>query len=132
MPNGVSSAARAPGKAPPAGMLAAWLLLLAILTHALLPLGAPWARTSGSAFSASTVEVSTAPARARPPARASLARRADPPPSSGATAVETAVADATVPFPVIEAAAAVMPRAPDLRGGGQRRAPAQPRAPPAA
>lgn len=41
----------------------AWLLLALILLHALLPLGSPLARASGSAFSAATVEVSLAPPR---------------------------------------------------------------------
>ncbi len=117
MPNGVSSAARAPGKAPPAGMLAAWLLLLTVLTHALLPLGAPWTRTSGSAFSASTVEVSTAPARARQQAKAGLTRRADPPRA------------ALMPVLAPAAAPAVVDRGHNL-GGGPRRTAAQPRAPP--
>ena len=38
-----------------------WLLLAAILTHALIPVGSPLARTSGSAFSATTLDVSLAP-----------------------------------------------------------------------
>lgn len=43
--------------------LAAWLLLLSIFTHAFVPLGAPVQAASGSAFSASTAEVSLAPRR---------------------------------------------------------------------
>lgn len=42
-----------------------WLcaLLSAILAHALLPVGSPLLRSSGSPFSATTFEVSTVPAR---------------------------------------------------------------------
>jgi hypothetical protein len=46
----------------------AWaaLLLAIILAHALLPIASPTVKTSGSPFSASTLEVSTAPTRKAP------------------------------------------------------------------
>ncbi|QAY76039.1 hypothetical protein [Sphingosinicella sp. BN140058] len=44
-------------------MMAFWLLLASILAHALLPVGSPLARTSGSAFSASTADVSLGASR---------------------------------------------------------------------
>lgn len=44
-------------------MMAFWLLLASILAHALLPVGSPLARTSGSAFSATTAEVALSPSR---------------------------------------------------------------------
>lgn len=40
-----------------------WLVVATIGLHALLPVGSPVARGSGSPFSVSTVEVSTAPSR---------------------------------------------------------------------
>ena len=43
--------------------MAFWLLLASILAHALLPVGSPLARTSGSAFSATTAEVALSPSR---------------------------------------------------------------------
>lgn len=46
-----------------AGLLPLWLLLLSIFTHALVPAESPLQRTSGSAFAASTAEVSLAPQR---------------------------------------------------------------------
>lgn len=42
---------------------AVWLVLAAIFAHALLPVGTPMARQSGSAFSAATVDVSLQPVR---------------------------------------------------------------------
>ena len=42
------------------------LLLTVILAHALLPIAPPTVMTSGSPFSASTLEVSTAPTRKAP------------------------------------------------------------------
>ena len=85
MPHGQLFMARTAGKARSTGLVALWLLVLAILTHALLPVAAPWARTNGSAFSASTVEVTTGPSRARQQLKPALVRRADPPPGTGAT-----------------------------------------------
>jgi hypothetical protein len=43
--------------------LAAWLLLLSILTHALVPIGSPFQRTAGSAFSTATSDVAVTPKR---------------------------------------------------------------------
>ena len=40
-----------------------WLVLATIFVHALLPTGSPLLRTSGSAFSVTTMEVSLAPSR---------------------------------------------------------------------
>ena len=42
---------------------ALWLILAVILGHALLPVGSPLSKASGSAFSAATFEVSLAPSR---------------------------------------------------------------------
>ena len=42
---------------------AVWLLLAAIFAHALLPVGTPMSKLSGSAFSAGTVDVSLQPVR---------------------------------------------------------------------
>ena len=44
-------------------VLTLWLLLASILFHALIPVGSPLEPTTGSAFSASTVEVALAPGR---------------------------------------------------------------------
>lgn len=43
--------------------LALWLLLLTVLTHATVPIGSPLHRSNGSAFSATTADVSLAPKR---------------------------------------------------------------------
>ncbi|MFN3388989.1 MAG: hypothetical protein ACK40O_08650 [Allosphingosinicella sp.] len=40
-----------------------WLILATVFAHALLPVGSPLVRTSGSAFSATTADVSLAPSR---------------------------------------------------------------------
>jgi hypothetical protein len=40
-----------------------WLVMAAIFTHALLPTGSPVQRSAGSAFSASTIDVTTIPRR---------------------------------------------------------------------
>jgi len=45
------------------GFTAFWLVMVAILAHALIPVGSPIQRTNGSAFSVSTVDVSIAPKR---------------------------------------------------------------------
>ena len=45
-----------------------WLVLLTILVHAALPVGSPLSRTIGSAFSASTSDVSLSPQRKGLPA----------------------------------------------------------------
>jgi hypothetical protein len=51
-------------------LLLPWLLLAAIFAHALLPVGSPLFRSNGSAFSASTVDVSLAPSRKDRPSEA--------------------------------------------------------------
>lgn len=43
--------------------LSLWLLLVSIFVHALLPTGSPFHRAMGSAFSASTTDVSLKPTR---------------------------------------------------------------------
>jgi hypothetical protein len=48
---------------PGARAMALWLLLLSIFTHAVLPAGSPVQGRPGSAFSASTADVSLAPTR---------------------------------------------------------------------
>jgi hypothetical protein len=47
----------------PARLLSLWFVVATILAHALLPISSPLVRVSGSAFSASTYEVSIAPGR---------------------------------------------------------------------
>ena len=44
-------------------LVALWLILATVFLHALLPVGSPMSRTVGSAFSATTVDVSLAPNR---------------------------------------------------------------------
>lgn len=56
--------------------LATWLLLLSIFTHAFVPLGATVQAASGSAFAASTAEVSLAPRRLSLPGKAQAQLRA--------------------------------------------------------
>ena len=48
------------GRARPACL---WLILAAILAHAVVPVGSPLARTQGSAFSIATTDVSLAASR---------------------------------------------------------------------
>jgi len=57
--------------------LLALTLLLTILGHALVPIGSPLARTTGSAFSASTADVSLGAARRE--ARVAAAQALEPP-----------------------------------------------------
>lgn len=69
-----------------ARLLATWLLLTAIVGHAVLPVGSPLQRASGSAFSAGTVEVTTLPGRkqrAEATAAAESGDKADQPAGSG-------------------------------------------------
>jgi len=57
-------------------MVTVWLLLATILVHALLPGGSPIRRTSGSAFSAATADVSLGPSRRTGDVTQSLEARA--------------------------------------------------------
>ena len=71
------------------GIFSLWALIVTIFAHALLPTGSALARTPGSAFSASTSDVSLAPSR-----KASVAAtRQDQPTDgdSGAGANEAAI-----------------------------------------
>ena len=133
MPHGHPSMARPARTARSTGLIAVWLLVLAILTHALLPVAAPWARTNGSAFSASTVEVTTGPSRARQLLKPALVRRADPPPGAGAAPAAAVLQRVAEPSaPPLASPPAHAPSGLYARPGDQRRAPAQPRAPPLA
>ena len=57
--------------------LTLWFLLLSIFTHALVPMGAPLQRITGSAFSASTADVSLAPSRQSLAKQLALAKASD-------------------------------------------------------
>ena len=46
-----------------------WLSIATVFAHAVLPVGSPLARASGSAFSASTLEVALGPSRRDGPAQ---------------------------------------------------------------
>ena len=74
------------------GLLSLWLLLATALGHALIPVGSPLAKRSGSAFSAATFEVALS--GSRPDARADRleSKRTDPsdPPDLIADLPETA------------------------------------------
>ena len=130
MPHGHSPMARAPGKARSTGLVAMWLLVLAILTHALLPIAAPWARTNGSAFSASTVEVTTGPSRARQQLKPLLVRRADPPPGAGAAPAAVLYRVAELSAPSLASRPAHNPARIEVLPREHRGTSAQPRAPP--
>ena len=133
MPHGHPSMARPARTARSTGLVAMWLLVLAILTHALLPVAAPWARTNGSAFSASTVEVTTGPSRARQQLKPALVRRADPPPgASAAPAAAVLYGAAELSAGSLASPPAHAPARPEVPPSDHRRAPAQPRAPPLA
>lgn len=76
-----------------------WLTLATVLGHALAPVGSPIARTSGSAFSASTHDVALGASRADPPAKAKRVQdggEGDLPDRSGTPAF--AVASVTLPI----------------------------------
>lgn len=80
--------------------LSLWLLLVSIFVHALLPMGSPFHRAMGSAFSASTADVSLKPTRK--PLRETLAQLEtdDSDPSSGAIFDTWRLDTATSPLPV--------------------------------
>lgn len=104
------------------------LLLLMISAHALLPLGQPLQRVSGSAFSAETVEVSL-----RSGERGQLIKRVVAAPEPALTARSTVAA---IPRKVMASAPApamsgMGPRGPP-RAGRESFGPLSPRAPPAA
>jgi hypothetical protein len=90
-------------------IISLWLLLAAILGHALIPVGSPFVRTAGSAFSTSTVDVSLGGARgeirggaeqAVEPAAASAVRRFPTPAAAAAldTGIELLSSSAPRPF----------------------------------
>ena len=113
-------------------MAALWLILATIFAHALLPVGSPLSRNSGSAFSATTPDVSLVPARGG--ASAVLAREdggssaslggSDPPHSPAATLLAPAAGFASA------RAAAPPPAAPALRPRPASTQPYAARAPP--
>lgn len=77
-----------------------WLLLAAILTHALIPSESPLARTTGSAFSATTLDVSLAPRKGEQPSRIG---NADAGRSDGvADGGDPSAADATPAFAALQ------------------------------
>lgn len=75
-----------PGAWPNRTFLFALALLLTVLGHALIPVGSPLARTTGSAFSASTADVSLGAARRE---AGVAAEQALEPPRPALAAIET-------------------------------------------
>ena len=114
--------------------VALWLLLLSIFTHALVPAGSPLQRTSGSAFSASTVEVSLAPSRKSLEAQQAAQAAGDEEGGTGAASADADGVPAPSPSlarPSFEAAARPAPEPAFLSESGGA-ASFQARAPPAA
>ena len=116
-----------------AGMqaLSLWLLLLSILTHALIPTGSPLQRTAGSAFSATTSEVSLAPRRQLATDQAELrngSRGSDE--GAGSPEPETLSASAPAIVPPAIAPSGVVLRGFDFIGDPGGAAPFDARAPP--
>lgn len=113
-------------------LLAAWLLLMAIVGHAVLPVGSPFQRSTGSAFSITTVEVVTVPKRKQQDVAAQEARAPDG--SAQRESGDASLLPAT-PQPVLVMAAA-FDAAPSWAGTGPppllalAHRPQQPRAPP--
>ncbi|MDT9601054.1 hypothetical protein [Sphingosinicella rhizophila] len=118
---------------PPIAAL--WLILATIFAHALLPVGSPMSRASGSAFNATTMDVSLAPARGG--ASALLAQQ-DGGPKAGLGGSEppdhpAATLPAWTSNPALFAGAAPPPpAAPELRLRPAKTHPYAPRAPPPA
>jgi hypothetical protein len=78
------------------------LLVLAIFAHALLPAGSPLQRTSGSAFSTSTTDVTTIPRRLKDQVQVEVECRGAPSnAAAGPGACDLAMAEAVrlVPLP---------------------------------
>ena len=114
-------------------MAALWLILATIFAQALLPVGSPMARASGSAFSASTSEVSLAPARG---ASAFFVQQ-EGGSSAGLGGGDPADPPAAIlpsrPYALASARAATppLPTAPELSRRPAKSQPYAPRAPPA-
>ena len=113
-------------------LAALWLILAAIFAHALLPVGSPMDRTFGSAFSATTFDVSLAP---RGEASTLLVQQ-ETGSSAGLGGPDPALSPAAV-LPTsgalsafARAPAPASPAAPELRSPPARSKPYAPRAPP--
>lgn len=113
-------------------LLALWMLLGAIMGHALLPVESPMQRTSGSAFSAGTVEVVTPPSRKQRSETAADARGQDESAQHSADGAALPVDFAWTPAaaPIARVEVPWAGAAPPLPG--RLRTPQQPRAPPLA
>lgn len=110
------------------GLLSLWLLLATALGHALIPVGSPLAKRSGSAFSAATFEVALSASRTPEKADQPAPRRDDPsdPPDL------LIILPAAAAPPALAAAAPRSGIAGDLAWPGPGRNAHQPRAPPLA
>lgn len=103
------------------GPIWAWLVLAAIFVHALLPVGSAILRSSGSPFSATTVEVSVAPKRHSAPIEAEQLRDDDGD-RLGTTAMDLAPvqAEAYRPARPSDRASHAAARVPELSGAAWR------------
>lgn len=113
-------------------LAALWLILAAIFAHALLPVGSPMARTLGSAFSATTLDVSLAPRGETltlliQKGAGSSAGLAGPDPALSPAAVLSAPSGLSA---VARTSAPAGPASPELRQPPVRSQPYAPRAPP--
>jgi hypothetical protein len=81
-----------------------WMSLATVLGHAVMPLGSPLAKSSGSAFSVSTSNVSLGPTRAAAAVKAKRQQRV-PPGDGEATAAPWIAA---LPYPLYEASLPVI------------------------
>lgn len=108
-----------------------WLVLATIFAHALLPVGSPLVRTSGSAFSATTAEVSLAPSRK---GKAAVAKREQQPssdePSDGGGGIDLLAGHAQHLADLTDVCGADHSLAPNIRHCAAFRRPFQARAPP--
>jgi hypothetical protein len=96
--------------------LSLWLLFVSIFVHALLPTGSPFHRATGSAFSASTTDVSLKPTRK--PLREILAQREtdDPEPPVGAN-FDAQLLATPIALPLLAATLIMMEPTPWARRG---------------
>jgi hypothetical protein len=113
-------------------MMTLWVLLASILVHALLPAGSPLVRTTGSAFSATTAEVSLGPSRKDAMSEAAAATRSPDGPGDGygPAAILTLVASLLLAGWFGRPLAVSLSHAPAFRPGAAARQPFDARAPP--